>query len=113
DLLTLALTHSSASTGAHNERLEFLGDAFLNFAVARALYLRDPAAREGELSRQRATLVRRSTLAALGRELGLDEQLILGRGEPRDNGQVSVLADAVEALIGAVLLDGGTGAAEE
>lgn len=112
-LLELALTHRSASK-QNNERLEFLGDAFLNFAVARRLYALRPADSEGDLSRARAALVNQSTLAAIGREIGIDAQLVLGRGELRSGGaqRAAVLADAVEAVIGAVLLDGGGEPAE-
>ncbi|HEX9876481.1 MAG TPA: ribonuclease III [Gammaproteobacteria bacterium] len=111
-LLELALTHRSASK-KNNERLEFLGDSFLNFAVARQLYRIRGEDAEGDLSRLRAFLVRGSTLADIGRDLGLDKHLILGSGELRSGGsrRDSVLANCVEALIGAVLLDGGFDAA--
>jgi ribonuclease-3 len=114
-LLTQALTHRSVSQSQNNERLEFLGDAFLNYAIGRSLYERDAVAPEGDLSRQRASLVSRTTLAALGRELDLEGQLIMGPGETRTGGAArgSVLANAVEAVIGAVLIDGGTSAAEQ
>lgn len=108
ELLELALTHRSASK-LNNERLEFLGDAFLNFTVAKRLYdLRSDDA-EGDLSRARASLVNQSTLAEIGREIGIDAMLTLGRGELRSGGSQrgAVLADALEALVGAVLLDGG------
>lgn len=107
DLLRLALTHRSH--GAHNnERLEFLGDAALNLIVAAELYA-DGQADEGHLSYWRAALVREATLAELAQEAGLGEQLLLGEGEQRSGGsrRRSILADAVEALIGAVYLDGG------
>lgn len=112
-LLELALTHRSASK-RNNERLEFLGDGFLNFIVARELFDRRPDANEGDMSRLRATLVRRTTLAAIGRELSLPSQIVVGTGEVRSGGAArsSVIADALEALIGAVLLDGGVAAAE-
>lgn len=113
ELLELALTHRSASK-RNNERLEFLGDAFLNFIVARRLYAMRPDDNEGDLSRARASLVNQATLAALGREIGIDKHLLLGRGELRSGGahRAAVLADAFEAVIGAVLLDGGPEAAE-
>jgi ribonuclease-3 len=112
-LLDLALTHRSASR-ENNERLEFLGDSFLSFVTARRLYDRKPHDDEGDLSRARAALVRQATLASIGQRLHLDEQVILGAGELRSGGaqRVAMLADAVEALIGAVLLDGGAEAAE-
>ena len=112
-LLERALTHRSASKD-NNERLEYLGDSFLSFAVARRLYELRPEDAEGDLSRARAALVKESTLAAIGQHLGLDSQMVLGAGELRTGGaqRGAVLADAVEAIIGAVLLDGGTAAAE-
>ena len=112
-LLERALTHRSASRD-NNERLEYLGDSFLSFATARRLYDLRPQDDEGDLSRARAALVKQATLATIGQRLQLDAQVILGRGELRSGGaqRVAVLADAVEALIGAVLLDGGAEAAE-
>jgi len=112
-LLEQALTHRSASKN-NNERLEYLGDSFLNFAIARRLYVLRPDDTEGDLSRARAALVKESTLAAVGQSLGIDAEIVLGPGELRNGGaqRGAVLADAVEALIGAVLLDGGTVAAE-
>jgi len=112
-LLEQALTHRSASRN-NNERLEYLGDSFLSFAIARRLYAARPEDTEGDLSRARAALVREATLAAIGQQLRLDEEIVLGAGELRSGGaqRGAVLADAVEALIGAVLLDGGTEAAE-
>jgi ribonuclease-3 len=112
-LLERALTHRSASRD-NNERLEYLGDSFLSFATARRLYDLRPHDDEGDLSRARAALVKQATLASIGQRLQLDEQVILGAGELRSGGaqRVAMLADAVEALIGAVLLDGGTAAAE-
>ena len=112
-LLDQALTHRSASK-INNERLEYLGDSFLNFAIARRLYALRLDDTEGDLSRARAALVKESTLAAMGQSLGIDAELVLGAGELRNGGaqRGAVLADAVEALIGAVLLDGGTVAAE-
>lgn len=113
-LLELALTHRSASK-RNNERLEFLGDAFLNLVVAKRLFELCPDYSEGDLSRARASLVNRSALARLARELGLDSQIIVGRGELRSGGaqKGSVLADALEAVIGAVLLDGPYAEAED
>ncbi len=112
-LLDLALTHRSASK-ANNERLEYLGDSFLNFAIARRLFDLRPDDTEGDLSRARAALVKEPTLAAIGLALGVDSQLTRGAGELRSGGaqRAAILADAVEALVGAVLLDGGAAAAE-
>lgn len=108
DLLELALTHRSASRD-NNERLEFLGDAMLTYCVAALLYADQPEASEGDLSRARAALVNRETLAGIGRAIGIDEQIRLGAGELSSGGaqRESALADAVEAIIGAVVLDGG------
>lgn len=113
-LLEEALTHRSAG-GRHNERLEFLGDAVLGFIVAERLYQTRPDDREGSLSRLRARLVRRETLAELARELALGEHLRMGAGELRSGGfqRDSILADAMEAIIGAVYLDAGVEAARE
>jgi len=112
-LLTRALTHRSFSSD-HNERLEFLGDSVLNLAVASLLYERLRAQPEGDLSRIRANLVKQDTLHQLALDLGLPEALRLGEGEARSGGhrRPSILADAVEALIGAVYLDAGYAAAE-
>ena len=107
-LLRLALTHRSC--GSHNnERLEFLGDSILNFTIGEALYRRFPTAREGQLSRLRSQLVKGETLAEIARELALGECLILGEGELKSGGcrRDSILADALEAIIGAVYLDAG------
>lgn len=111
-LLRQALTHRSAGS-RNNERLEFLGDAILGFEVAENLYRRHPAATEGELSRARAQLVKRETLAAAARRLGLGDYLILGAGELRSGGQNrdSILSDAVEAIIAATYIDSGIEAA--
>ena len=113
ELLEQALTHRSASK-ENNERLEFLGDSFLNFAVARQLYERHPSEPEGDLSRLRSALVKGATLAELGRDLDLAPQIVLGPGEHSSGGadRDSTLANAVEAVIGAVLLDGGLEAAD-
>ena len=107
-LLEQALTHRSAGS-PHNERLEFLGDAILNFVIAEELYRRFAGAREGELTRLRATLVRGATLSALARELELGAHLRLGSGELKSGGRErdSILADGFEALVGAIYQDGG------
>lgn len=105
-LLTLALTHRSAG-GTNNERLEFLGDSIVNHIIAEALYSQFPRSREGEMSRMRASLVKGDTLAAVARELHLGDYLLLGRGERMSGGhrRSSILADTLEAVIGAMLLD--------
>lgn len=105
-LLKVALSHRSYAPD-NNERLEFLGDSVLNFVIAEALYERFPEAREGQLSRLRARLVKGATLAELGREFQLGDCLLLGSGEMKSGGhrRDSIIADAVEALIGAMLLD--------
>lgn len=112
-LLTQAVTHRSFSAD-HYERLEFLGDAVLNLAVADLLYVRLSALPEGDLSRVRANLVKQDTLHQLAVALGLPDVLRLGEGEARSGGQKrpSILADTVEALIGAVYLDAGYSAAQ-
>ncbi|GLR74717.1 MULTISPECIES: ribonuclease III [Aliivibrio] len=109
NFLKLALTHRSAN-GTHNERLEFLGDSILSFVVADELYHRFPKVDEGDMSRMRATLVRGHTLAELGREFQLGDYLFLGPGELKSGGfrRDSILADAVEAIIGAIYLDSDT-----
>ncbi|WP_369857433.1 ribonuclease III [Candidatus Thalassolituus haligoni] len=111
-LVTLALTHRSKG-GTNNERLEFLGDSILNFVIAEDLYQRFGLAREGKLSRLRARMVKGKTLADLAREFGLGDFLILGSGELKSGGhrRESILADTVEALIGAIYLDAGLDAA--
>lgn len=111
-LLTLALTHRSVSS-QNNERLEFLGDAVLGGIIAAELFLRFPQASEGQLTRLRASLVKGDTLAKIGRELALGEYLSLGSGELKSGGhrRGSILACALEAIIGAVWLDGGDAAA--
>jgi len=108
ELLLTALTHRSAGS-QHNERAEYLGDSVLNFVVAHALYEHFPLATEGELSRYRATLVKQDTLAEIARELDLGDYLLLGSGEMKSGGhrRSSILADALEALFAAVLLDSG------
>jgi ribonuclease-3 len=111
-LLDLALTHRSRAA-AHNERLEFVGDAVLNCVVGAALYGRHPSLPEGDLSRLRAHLVNRDTLAGLARDAGLGVEILVGEGERRGGGssRPSILADALEAVFGAVFLDGGYDAA--
>lgn len=107
-LLRQALTHRSANS-RHNERLEFLGDALVNLFVAQTLFERWPKADEGALTRARAEMVRESSLAAIARELDLGPHLQLGPGEMKTGGhrRDSILADALEALIGAIHLDAG------
>ena len=112
-LLTQALTHRSFS-GNNNERLEFLGDGALNFIIANQLYLRFAKLPEGDLSRLRAQLVKESTLAEIAFSLNIGESLKLGEGELKSAGwrRPSILADALEAIVGAVYIDGGYVAAE-
>jgi ribonuclease-3 len=107
-LLEAALTHRSAG-GPHNERLEFLGDAVLNCVTAMLLFREFGNATEGELSRFRASLVSGEALAEVALELGLGDHLRLGSGELKSGGfrRKSILADAFEALLGAICLDGG------
>ena len=107
-LLAQAVTHRSFSAD-HNERLEFLGDSVLSLAVSDLLYQRLSALPEGDLSRVRANLVKQQTLHQLSVELGLPDVIRLGEGEVRSGGQKrpSILADALEAVIGAVYLDAG------
>lgn len=111
-LLTRALTHRSFGAD-HNERLEFLGDAVLSLAVSALLFERFAGSDEGDLTRVRAHLVREDTLHRLALQLGLSDVLRLGEGEARGGGaqRASILADALEALIGAAFLDGGFNAA--
>lgn len=107
-LLERALTHKSKSA-RNNERLEFLGDAVLDLVIADALLVAEPDADEGSLSRLRSRLVRRETLADIATDLGVGDLLRLGSGEVRSGGHQrrSLMADALEALYGAVYLDGG------
>lgn len=111
-LYEAALTHRSAS-GRNNERLEFLGDSVLNLLVAEMLYRRFPSSSEGDLSRLRARLVSEGPLAQVAQSLALGDELRLGSGELKTGGfrRESILADALEALIGAVYLDLGLEAA--
>jgi len=108
ELLQTALTHRSASS-YNNERLEFLGDALLSFIIAEDLFQRFPNAREGDLTRFRSGLVKGDTLAEIAKQLEIGSLLILGGGELKSGGwrRKSILADSVEAIIGAVYLDGG------
>ena len=112
DLLRQALTHRSARS-SHNERLEFVGDAVLNCVIGVALFERFRALPEGDLSRVRAALVNQDTLARVARTLGLGKEIELGEGELKSGGadRPSILADALEAVFGAVFLDGGFDAA--
>ena len=107
-LVDLALTHRSVGS-ANNERLEFLGDSIVNFLMAEALFNKFPRCREGELSQMRAKLVKGATLAEIAREFGVGDFLNLGPGELKSGGfrRDSILADSVEALIGAIYQDGG------
>jgi len=114
ELLKLALSHCSSGQD-NNERLEFLGDSILGFIMAEELYKRFPLAREGQLSRIRADLVQRSTLAGLARELNIGPALLLGSGELKSGGadRDSILADALEALISAIYMDAGIASCRE
>ncbi|HEY3488377.1 MAG TPA: ribonuclease III [Gammaproteobacteria bacterium] len=107
ELLRQALTHRSVRSGNNNERLEFLGDSILNFVIAAKVYEQYAAAPEGDLSRIRASLVNKDTLAELGHKLQLGDFLELGAGELKSGGyrRQSILADAMEAIFGAVYLD--------
>lgn len=112
ELLRQALTHRSHGS-PHNERLEFLGDSVLNCVMATLLFERFPVLREGELSRQRANLVRQDTLAEIAQSLKLGDCLRLGEGELKSGGfrRPSILADGLEAVLGAIYLDSGFAAA--
>ncbi len=111
-LLARALTHRSKG-GRNNERLEYLGDSVLGLVIAEALYRRFPDLTEGELTRVRARLVRQETLARLARDARIGDRLQLGEGELKSGGhdRDSILADALEAVFGAVFVDGGFAAA--
>ncbi|MBA3582313.1 MAG: ribonuclease III [Gammaproteobacteria bacterium] len=113
DLFEQALTHRSAASQNY-ERLEFIGDSILSCVIAHAIYQQKPLAAEGELSRLRASLVNEQALADIAKDLNLGECLRLGPGELKSGGfrRESILADAVEAIIGAVFLDGGFAAAQ-
>lgn len=114
ELLRQALTHRSHSS-PHNERLEFLGDSVLNCVVATLLYQRFQALKEGELSRLRASLVRQESLAEIAADLALGDALRLGEGELKSGGfrRPSILADALEAIFGAIYLDAGFAAVQQ
>jgi len=114
DVLTLAFTHPSMAAAKNNQRLEFLGDAILGAIVAKLLYDLYPGEKEGELARRHASLVRGETLTACARELELGKALHIGASETQSQGRnnASNLEDAMEALIGALYLDGGMQAAE-
>jgi ribonuclease-3 len=113
-LLKMALTHRSKG-GENNERLEFLGDAVVNFVIAEILFKQFPTATEGELSRWRATLVNRDALAELAKNFELGRYIFLGTGEQKSGGseRQSILSCAMEAVIGAIYLDNGFAAAYE
>lgn len=113
-LLEQALSHRSFSR-KNNERLEFLGDAILNCTIAQALYDRFPKAKEGQMSRLRAHLVKGDTLAEIGREFKLGDYLKLGSGELKSGGyrRDSILADSVEAIIGAISKDADLATAQQ
>ena len=113
-LFEQSLTHRSAP-GDNNERLEFLGDAVLDFVISEVVFRSHPLAPEGDLSRLRASLVKDASLAKTAAELGLGEHLILGSGERKTGGhrRESILADALEAIFGAVYLDAGFDAARK
>jgi len=114
-LLRQAITHSSfaheqsLNAADCNQRLEFLGDAVLELCVSDFLYHTHPELAEGELSRRRASLVCETTLAEIARQIGLGDYLLLGQGEAQENGRKkdSILSDAMEAIFGAIFLDGG------
>ena len=113
-LLELALTHRSFQ-GKNNERLEFLGDSILNFIIAELLFKEFNLLPEGDLSRLRSQLVKSATLSEIGIDLNLGDYLILGEGELKSSGwrRPSILADSVEAIIGAVFIDGGISSANK
>lgn len=121
ELLHQALTHTSfaneskGSTIQHNQRLEFLGDAVLDLVIAEYLFCQFPHLPEGDLTKARARIVCEPTLASCATKLGLGEFLLLGKGEAATGGRqrISILADAFEAVIGALYLDGGYGTASE
>ena len=113
ELFVMALTHRSAGNG-NNERLEFLGDSVLGFVIAKKLFEKFPDASEGVLSRLRANLVNQGSLAELARENNIGDYLILGSGELKSGGyrRDSILSDALEAIIGALLIDQGINASQ-
>jgi len=115
ELLEQALTHRSYSRNLNNERLEFLGDSILSLIISNYIYRRFDRASEGKLSRIRASLVKRETLAGLARSIDLGEHIRLGGGELKSGGfrRASILSDALEALIAAIYLDSDYAQAEE
>ncbi|WP_372627160.1 ribonuclease III [Arsukibacterium sp.] len=114
ELLEQALTHRSCK-GKHNERLEFLGDAVLGLIIAQMLFAQFPQTREGDLTRMRSALVKGVTLAEIAQELAIAQYLRLGPGELKSGGhrRESILADALEAILGAIFLDSGMEACRE
>ena len=106
-LLELALTHRSSSA-ENNERLEFLGDAVLDLVLSDVLFQEYPSGNEGNLSRMRASIVNEKSLSSIARQLGINEQIVLGEGETLSGGEQrdSILANALEAILGAIYLDG-------
>lgn len=114
-LLRQALTHPSLKEAQDNQRLEFLGDAVLEFCISDFLYQKYPRAQEGELTAQRAALVCEETLGFLAKELGMGDALRMGHGEEQTMGRQkpSILSDALEAVFAAIYLDGGMEAARE
>lgn len=114
ELFVMALTHRSKGA-KNNERLEFLGDSVLGFVIANKLYELFPTASEGVLSRLRASLVNQATLAGLARELHLGDYLLLGSGELKSGGyrRDSILSDALESIMGALLIDQGVGVCQQ
>ena len=108
-LLRRAFVHTSADAGESYERLEFLGDAVLELVISEQMFSKKPSASEGELTKSRAALVNEDVLAAAARDIGLGDYIQLGKGEQNSGGsdKSSILADVVEALIGAVYIDGG------
>ncbi|KKO44413.1 ribonuclease III [Arsukibacterium ikkense] len=114
ELLEQALTHRSCK-GKHNERLEFLGDAVLGLIIAQTLFELFPQTREGDLTRMRSALVKGVTLAEIAQELAIAQYLRLGPGELKSGGhrRESILADALEAILGAIFLDSGMEACRE
>ncbi len=114
DLLKQAFVHSSADKGESYERLEFLGDAVLELAVSELIFLKKPGFTEGELTKARAALVNEGMLFAVAKELDIGNYIVLGKGEQNTGGaeKQSILADVIEAMIGAVYIDGGFGSAK-
>ncbi|WP_299546518.1 ribonuclease III [uncultured Helicobacter sp.] len=109
NLLKEALTHKSAKKGAHNERLEFLGDAVLDLIIGEFLYKKFPNSREGELSKMRASMVNEKAFAKVARHLNIGDYLFISNSEEQNNGRKkdSILSNAFEALIGAIYLESG------